>query len=260
MLACRVWEQYYVSHYQEDRKLHPIAYANRSVSAAEFNYASTNLEMLAVVWAVTHFKYFLYGPIITDHATVKAILGTPNLSGQHARWWTKLYGSGIKRLEMIHQAGTHNQHADALSRQPVSPATPSTEASFEVQVAQISGGESSGEPDHISELLRKDPGCNNISENSFADEQLNDPALRPIILYLLKGILPEPVFAAKTVAQSSLYNIVDGILYYTGQKDSPARAVVPCGLQKGMIEDYHGGIMAGYFSGSKVYKVISWHW
>ena len=41
-----------------------------------------------------------------------------------AKWWTKLYGSGIKRLEIVHRAGTHNQYADAQSWQPVSPATP----------------------------------------------------------------------------------------------------------------------------------------
>jgi len=44
----------------------------------------------------------------------------------------------------------------------------------------------------------------------------------------LKGILSEPELAAKAVAQSSLYIIVDGILYYNGQKDRTARAVTPC--------------------------------
>jgi len=53
-------------------------------------------------------------------------------------------------------------------------------------------------------LLRKNPGHDDSSENGFADEQLNDPTLRPIILYLLKGILPAPELAAKSVAQSPL--------------------------------------------------------
>jgi len=59
---------------------------SHSVSKAESNYAVTNL---AVVWAVTHFRYYLYGHnviMITDHAAVKAILGAPNLTGQHAQW------------------------------------------------------------------------------------------------------------------------------------------------------------------------------
>ena len=44
-----------LSQYQEDQKLHPVAYASRSTSASEVNYAITNLETLGVVWAVTHF-------------------------------------------------------------------------------------------------------------------------------------------------------------------------------------------------------------
>ena len=92
-----------LSQYQEDQKLYPVAYASRSISNAEANYAITGLETLAVLWAVTHFRYYLYShsvTVITDHATVKAILGTPNLTGRHARWWSKLYGSGIKHIDI----------------------------------------------------------------------------------------------------------------------------------------------------------------
>ena len=46
-----------LSQCQEDNRLHPVAYASQSVSAAEANYAITNLETLAVVWAITHFRY-----------------------------------------------------------------------------------------------------------------------------------------------------------------------------------------------------------
>ena len=73
-----------LSQYQGDKKLHPVTYASHSVSTAhaESNYAITNLETLAVVWAITHFRYYLYGhnvTVITDHAAVKAILGAPNM-------------------------------------------------------------------------------------------------------------------------------------------------------------------------------------
>ena len=111
-----------LSQYEEDQKLHPVAYASRSISSAEANYAVTDLETLAVVWAVTHFRYYLYGhsvTIITDHAAVKAILGASNLTGRHARWWSKLYGSGIKHIDIVHCSGKKNLHADCLSRQPV---------------------------------------------------------------------------------------------------------------------------------------------
>ena len=168
-----------LSQVQTGNRLHPVAYASRSISAAEANYAVTDLETLAVVWAITHFRYHLYGhdvTIITDHAAVKAILGAPNLTGQHARWWTKVYGSGIKKVEIVHRSGKKNQHADALSRQPVSPAL-SEEMEVEVQIASINAEEADN-PDScsdISSLLAVTPNKQlSSSDDSFASEQEKD--------------------------------------------------------------------------------------
>ena len=42
-----------LSQRQEDGKLHPIAYASCALSGAEKNYGITDLETLAVVWAIS---------------------------------------------------------------------------------------------------------------------------------------------------------------------------------------------------------------
>ena len=78
-----------LSQQAEDGKIHPVAYASRSLSPQERRYAITELETLAVVWAVSHFHAYLYGHdvhVFTDHSAVKAVLETPNPSGKHARW------------------------------------------------------------------------------------------------------------------------------------------------------------------------------
>ena len=70
-----------LSQRQEDEKLHPIAFASRALNPQEKNYAITELETLAVVWAITHFHYYLYGhrvTVYTDHCAVKAVLVTLN--------------------------------------------------------------------------------------------------------------------------------------------------------------------------------------
>ena len=117
-----------------------MAYASCSLTAAERNYSITELETLAVVWAITHFIPYLYGhdvTVLTDHTAVKAILQTSNPSGKHARWWTKAYGSGVRSVKIQYHPGRLNSSTDALSRSPQS-LPPVDEASQErMQVATI---------------------------------------------------------------------------------------------------------------------------
>ena len=110
-----------LSQRQTDGLPHPIAFASRALAPAERNYGITDLETLAMIWALSHFHYYLYGhrvQVITDHTAVKAILGSPNPSGRHARWWTRVFGQGIQEVSIIHRADKDNLAADALSRSP----------------------------------------------------------------------------------------------------------------------------------------------
>lgn len=91
-----------LSQVQDDQLLHPVAYASLALSPLE-KYVITEVETLAVVWAVNHFHAYLYGHdvrVYTDHSAVKALLDTPNPSGKHARWWSKVFGSGVRKLEI----------------------------------------------------------------------------------------------------------------------------------------------------------------
>ena len=63
-----------------------MAYASRTLSDPKKGYAITELETLAVVWALNHFHAYLYGHnvvVYTDHSAVKAVLETPNISAKH---------------------------------------------------------------------------------------------------------------------------------------------------------------------------------
>ena len=65
------------------------------------------------------FHYYLYGhkvTVITDHTAVRAILDSPNPSGRHAHWWTRVFGQGIREVSIDHRSGRENVAADALSR------------------------------------------------------------------------------------------------------------------------------------------------
>ena len=112
---------------QADGVLHPVAFASRSLSPAERNYSVTDLETLAVVWDMHHFRAYLYGhkvTVVTDLSAVKAVLGALNSSGKHARWWLKVFSSGVKDVQIVYRPGRENDRADALFRNPVT--TPAT--------------------------------------------------------------------------------------------------------------------------------------
>ena len=102
-----------------------MAYGSRATSPAEKNYGITDLETLAVVWAVSHFKPYLRGrtvKVFTDHSAVKAVLQNPVASGKHARWYSRVFESGIDHISICYRKGKDNQNADALSRCPLGPA------------------------------------------------------------------------------------------------------------------------------------------
>ena len=76
-----------LSQVQGDGQCHPVAYANRSFTAPKCNYSITELETLAVVWAIGHYHSYIYGQdvtVYTDHSAVKAILNAFHPSGKHA--------------------------------------------------------------------------------------------------------------------------------------------------------------------------------
>ena len=71
-----------LSQTHEDNLLHPVAYASRSLSPAERRYSITELETLAVVWAISHFHPYLYGHSLV----VYTVLETPKQSAKQGRW------------------------------------------------------------------------------------------------------------------------------------------------------------------------------
>ena len=98
----------------------PSLSASRTLQTHKANYAVSELEALAVVWAVKHFRVYLYGhtcDVYTDHEALLSLLNTPHPSGRLARW-----GLALQELNLnIHyRPGRLNKSADSLSRPPVS--------------------------------------------------------------------------------------------------------------------------------------------
>ena len=75
----------------------PIAFASRFLNAAESHYSINELELLAVVWSVEHFKNYVFGrhfTIRTDHrallSALKSNRGNKTTFSRLARWVDRL--------------------------------------------------------------------------------------------------------------------------------------------------------------------------
>ena len=197
--------------------------------------------------------------VYTDHAAVRAVLESPNPSAKHARWWAKVYGSGICNLKIAYRLGKANTNADALSRRPQSPAPVTGIGEDEFQVAIV---QSSSEDTTISELLQR--GGTLTQMESFPAEQRRDRQLVEIIDYIEKGDFPScPERARQIVLLSPLYFLVDGALFLVDSKNKGCprmHAAVPKHLHCKLMEEYHWGPMGAHFSGNRLFAVLSSRW
>jgi hypothetical protein len=73
----------------KDKKHHAIAYASKTLIGAYLNYATTEKELLAVVFAIDKFRSYLVGAkviIYTDHAALKYLLTKKDAKPHLTRW------------------------------------------------------------------------------------------------------------------------------------------------------------------------------
>jgi hypothetical protein len=102
----------------EEGNEHVIAYASRSLVGAEVNYATTEIECLATVWAMKYFRPYIYlqeFSLITDHSALQWMLNNPTPSKRMTRWILTIMDYPFR---IQYRKGRKHQNADALSRLP----------------------------------------------------------------------------------------------------------------------------------------------
>ena len=100
-----------------------VEYASRTLTAAEKNYCTTEKECLAIVWATRKLRHYLIGgrfTLETDHKPLQWLESAKRSNARAQRlerWSLELRAF---EFDVVHRPGRCNQHADALSRVPVS--------------------------------------------------------------------------------------------------------------------------------------------
>ncbi|CAG9120015.1 unnamed protein product [Plutella xylostella] len=136
----------------------PIAYASRALSDTESRYSTIERELLAIIWAVKHFRPYLYGHkflIYTDHRPLSWLYSIKEPNSKLTRWRLRLLEYDF---EVIYKNGKQNTNADALSRIKVNALTSDDDAmSMQVNIDD----KEKRLQDHINDLTKNIEDCSN---------------------------------------------------------------------------------------------------
>ena len=113
-----------LSHRMEDGSERPIAFASRSLSPAEKNYAQLDKEGLAIVFGVKKFHHYLLGrhfTIQSDHKPLQHLFGklkaVPPMASARIQHWALTLAA--YHYDISYKPGKANANADVLSRLPL---------------------------------------------------------------------------------------------------------------------------------------------
>ncbi|XP_062614536.1 uncharacterized protein LOC134276295 [Saccostrea cucullata] len=95
---------------------HPVAYLSKKLLPREKNYSTIEKELLAIVWAIGSFSYYLEGRkfyVETDHNPLTWLHRLKNKNQRLLRWALALQSY---TFEVRYKRGSKNTNADGLSR------------------------------------------------------------------------------------------------------------------------------------------------
>ena len=238
-----------LSQKDDEEHEHPIVYLSRSLTPAEHNYTATELECLAIIWAVKKLHSYLDGStftLITDHSALQWLFDFKGTNRRILRWAMELQPYR-DHMTIKYRPGRVNANADPLSRAPL----PYDSSDEDEEIPRPS-------PPNV-------PTCLNISTSQINDQfkkeliegYRHDPTMANII-DKLKGNLPS--------LNASPFDLTsDGIVIYNQPDQLHYRICVPDykRLRLDILHDHHDSKIAGHLGTSKTLALIAnryyWH-
>ncbi|KAK1652079.1 hypothetical protein QYE76_069884 [Lolium multiflorum] len=195
-----------------DKKLNVIHYASKTLDAAQRNYATTEKELLAVVFACDKFRSYIVDSkvtIHTDHAAIRYLMTKKDAKPRLIRWVLLLQEFD---LHIVDRKGADNPVADNLSRLeniaydlvPVNDSFPNE------QLAVIKVSSRDSPCTMVSHNKDKEPSEEGIQDPELKEEVKEDeeeveevPQVRPRTTIASIGVVSNPFNAKKSARIST---------------------------------------------------------
>jgi hypothetical protein len=234
----------------EDGKLHPVDFISRKLSQPELNYDVFDKQMLAIVFSLRKWSYFLQGAehktiVYSDHQNLTYFKTAVSLNRRQARWAEELQSY---TFDLFYRKGSANQKADTLSRCPAftSREGGTTAAGQQTMLRKEQWLE-------IGAMKLDEDECEEICIGAIAMEQLLPEAKERI---KQKALLDEDYIAicrqlSSGGKTSEHYDIKDDLLCWKN------RLYVPKGIRKRIMESEHDSKVAGHFGRERTMELLT---
>ena len=191
-----------------------VEYYSKRTSLTESRYHSYELETLAVVNAIKHFRHYLHGReflVVTDCNSLKASKSKVHLNDRVHRWWAYLQ---TFTFDIVYREGKRMAHVDFFSRNPTGV-----------------------DPIRFDKIKEKMVNLAEISEDWLLAEQRRDPQISGIVEKLQNDELAEDI--------ANTYELRSGTLYRKIQRRGRTLSlpIVPRGFRWSVINHVHQSIM-----------------
>ena len=204
----------------------PVAYASRSLTSTEQNYAQIEKECLAVVYGCERFHQYVYGKAVkieNDHKPLEAVFKKSLISAP-PRIQRMLIRLQKYNLIYTYKKGKELWIADTLSRAHL------TEKPTDLQLQK--------EIDYRVHCVQRDCQISNEKKNSVKEATKTDPEMIPLVKLIQDGW---PNTVKKCGTNKDYFNFRDELSVCDGLVLKGNRIVIPKNLRPNILKKLHTG-------------------